>query len=625
MLITPAIFFSGVFNYQHEQNDPKIAKFADSYITLCEFNTAYSGFLEQLRSNVRDCKDVSMIDTPDMREHFLEELINTKLLSIVSSDMQISVTDERLRNYIASLDWGNGKGNFSNDDYIKVLSNYGMTPSEFEYNQRKFLSVRQVTDSIVSSGVTSKIVLRNYIDSLSQKRVIRTKIYNFDNYKSCVSVDPEEINSWYFKNKDFFKKPENVDVDYIVIDENDYDELLDYKDKEIELFYKNNLDKFTEPRKFSFESIFFSFDDIKSNKDKSALFKEARNILSELEKDPSYMLSSKDNSASSFIYTNYGLSTEEEILESLGQEAKEIILNLSKGHHSELLETSSGLYIFRLNKISSPHILPLKDSKDQIVLEMQQDNKRRRFYEKIDRIRELIYNKDYDIESIALDIGMKTSSIKGLTKSGITFDDKNHNAIKNSYLDTYQVLSVIFSNDFSFDKNYFGLVQISPSIFIIMKVVNYNPASIFSLEDVYSKIESIIIDDKARLLAIDYVNNDIENILKKNGFNSSEFSEKIEIYRLQSDFRLPKELVNSVMSMPVNSLPYYDKVVLDSGVLLVCLEDVLSKQDDPLIDKQIEESLLYSIGKSEWLASLRFFKNKYQLKLLDHVDDVISN
>lgn len=625
LLITPAIFFSGVFDYQHEQDDPKIAKFGNSYITLGEFNIAYSGFLEQLRSNVRDCTDISLIDTPEMREQFLEELINTKLLSLVTSDMNISVTDENLRSYISSLDWGNGKGNFSNDSYVKILSNYGMSPIEFEYNQRKYLSAKQITDSIISSSIISKIALSKYIDNLSQKRIIRTKMYEFDSYKSHITVSPEEISLWYLKNKDVFKKPENVDIDYIVIDENNCNEDLSIDNNEIESFYKRNLDKFTVPQKVSFESIFFSFDDIKSNKEKLDLFVEARTILAKLDKNPNYILSSKDDSNLNFVYTNYSLSSDEEILESFGKEARDTILKLSKGQHSELLETSCGLYIFRLNEVLLPYVLPFKESKNKIIIEIQQDNKHRCFCEKIDRARELIYDKDYDIESISLDLGIKASSLKGLTNSGITINENDQEAVKNSYLNNYQVLSVIFSNEISSDKHYFGLVQVSPSVFIIVKVLRYNPASIYLLDEVSSKIKSLILEDKSRVLAMDNVNRNIENIYKNNKFDNSQFSEKIEVSRLESDFRLPKELVNSVMSMPINNLPYYDKVIIDSGILLVRLESVLNKRNDPLVDEQIGDSLLYSVGKSEWLATLRFLKNKYKLKLLDHVDDVITD
>ncbi|WP_235043368.1 SurA N-terminal domain-containing protein [Candidatus Kinetoplastidibacterium stringomonadis] len=624
LLITPAIFFSGVFNYQTQQDDPKIAKFGNSYITLGEFNIAYSGFLDQLRSNVRDCTDISMIDTPEMREHFLEELINTKLLSLVSSDMNISVTDERLRNYISSLDWGNGKDNFSNDSYVKVLSNYGMTPVEFEYNQRKFLSAKQITDSIVSSGITSKIVLSNYIENLAQKRIIRTKMYNFDSYKHHIDINSEEINSWYLKHKDFFKKPENVDINYIVIDESNCNETLDIEDDEIESFYKKNLDRFTVPKKVSFESIFFSFDDVKSNKEKLDLFNDANIILEKLDKNPRYILSSKEDSNLNYIYTNNKSSTYEEVLEAFGPEAKDAILELSKGQHSELLETPYGLYIFRLNEVSLPYLLTCKESKDKIITEIQQDYRRKCFLEKIDRVRELIYNKDYDIESIALEIGTKTLSLKGLNKIGTAFDEKNDDSVKNNYLNNSQVLNVIFSNEISSDKNYYGLIQVSPTVFLIVKVLRYNPPSIFSLADVSSKIKSLILEDKARALAIDHINKDMENISQNIKFDNK-FSEKIEISRLESDFRLPKELVNFVMSMPIKRLPYYDKFTVDSGILLVRLENVLKKQNDNLMDKQICDSLLDSIGKSEWLASLRFLKNKYKLKLLDHVDDVIRD
>ncbi|AGF48976.1 peptidylprolyl isomerase [Candidatus Kinetoplastidibacterium galati] len=625
-LITPAIFFSGVFNYKYEQDDPKIAKFGDIYITLGEFNIAYSGFLDQLRSNVRNCTDMNMIDTPEMREQFLEELINTKLLSLVSSDMNISVTDERLRDYISSLDWGNGKGNFSNDNYVKVLSNYGMTPAEFEYNQRKFLSAKQITDSIASSGIASKVILNKYLDSMTQKRVIRTRMYNFDSYKSLVDISPEEINSWYLKNKDFFKKPENVDIEYIVIDEVNCNEDLDIDDSEAKSFYKKNLDKFTVPGKFSFESIFFSFDDIKTNEEKLDLFNEAKTVLNKLDGNPDCILFSKDSSNSNFVYTNYDLSTEEEILEALGQEAKDAILKLAKGQHSKLLETSCGLYIFRLNEISLPRVLPFKDAKNKIIIEIQQDYRHKCFCEKIDRVRELIYNEDYDIESIALDIGVKVSSLRGLTKNGVAIDDKYQSIVKNNYLNNYQVLSVIFSNEASLDKNYFGLVQVSPSVFIVVKVLKYNASSIFSLSEVSGKIRSLVLEDKVRVLAMDDVNRYIESVSKNNKFDKSKFSEKIEISRFESDFRLPKELVNAVMSMPTSSLPYYGKVNVDSGILLVYLENILNKKnDDPLIDKQISDSLIHSTGKSEWLATLRFLKNKYKLKLLDHVDDVINN
>ena len=123
LLIVPSFFLVGIQGYESfMRKEPELATVAGQPISRAEFDQAHRNQLEQYRQRLGAQFDPAVIDTPQLREALLNQLINQRLLANVAVDNRFSVSDETLRNTIAAIPEVQDNGRFSPERYRQVLS-----------------------------------------------------------------------------------------------------------------------------------------------------------------------------------------------------------------------------------------------------------------------------------------------------------------------------------------------------------------------------------------------------------------------------------------------------------------------------------------------------------------------
>ncbi|MCJ9710472.1 SurA N-terminal domain-containing protein, partial [Bordetella hinzii] len=248
LLIVPSFALVGVQSYTHFVNgEPELASVAGQGIKQSEFDMAHRNQLEQFRQRLGTQFDPAVLDTPAMREQLLNQLIDQRLLAQVAIDNRFSVSDETLRNTIAAIPQVQDDGRFSPERYRQVLAAQGLSPTAFENGLRRDLAVARVLEPVGLSARAPQAVVQDVEQALTQKRTIQLRSFAAADYRSKVTVTPQDIQSWYDANKESLRVPEQVQAQYLVLDEAAATQGIEVKDEDVATYYEQNKNRFGTP------------------------------------------------------------------------------------------------------------------------------------------------------------------------------------------------------------------------------------------------------------------------------------------------------------------------------------------------------------------------------------------
>jgi len=178
--------------------------------------------------------------------------------------------------------------------------------------------------------------------------------------KLNMKKDNQEIIEFYKKNLDDYMSRETRDVSYILIDKKKYTEQFIPSFEEINYYYTNNKNLFTEPEKRDF--IQFNF-----KKDNQAI-KFKQNIKGLNFEEITNYAKNKN-----ITFNNFNDVSKNEVLEELAN----VIFNLDKFEVSEVIETTLAKHVIVLKNVSPKIQKSLKDSANEIkktLLNVELDN-----------------------------------------------------------------------------------------------------------------------------------------------------------------------------------------------------------------------------------------------------------
>src|SRR5699024_7632 len=112
------------------------------------------------------------------------------------------------------------EGQFSPERYSEVLESAGLTTREFEASQRAELSLNRILAPVADSTSIPEPVVKQIATILTEQRDIEVKTFNAKDFIDEVTVSSAEIEGFYNDNKESFKIPDHVSIQYILLDEN---------------------------------------------------------------------------------------------------------------------------------------------------------------------------------------------------------------------------------------------------------------------------------------------------------------------------------------------------------------------------------------------------------------------
>lgn len=628
ILIVPSFFLVGIQGYDSfMRQEPELATVAGQPISRAEFDQAHRNQLEQFRQRLGAQFDPAVIDTPALRESLLNQLINQRLLANVAADNRFSVSDETLRNTIAAIPEVQDNGRFSPERYRQVLAAQGMSPTSFEAGLRRDLAIARVLEPVGQSARAPAEVVSALEAALTQTRTVQLRSFSAADYRSQVSVTPADIQAWYDANKQQLQVPEQVQVQYIVLDEAAATQGVQVKDEDLAAYYEQNKSRFGQPERRRASHIFIELPSGASEEARKAARAKAEDIAKQAAADPAKFaeLAAKNSQDSGSAAKGGDLGWI-----APGAQAGALdkaIFGLGLNQVSGVVESPFGLHILKVTEISPAAIKPLAEVKDQITAEVRKQIAAERFSEMASQLNKQVYDQRDSLQPAADAVGLKLRTASGVTREGLLPADKAGpgsaaDSPDAALLDNPRVRQVLFSPDVLREKQNSGVIELAPDTMLAVRVAAVEPAHVPPLDKVSEVIRGKLLDERSAeaarkageaALAADKAN----PAAAPEGFGPA-----ITVSR-QDPKDLPRPVLDAVMRLPSSTLPAYAGVQSGVDYTLVRLEKVEAGNADAAGKERLAQQLSGAWGQAETEAMIRMLREQYKVNVLPSAAEVI--
>jgi peptidyl-prolyl cis-trans isomerase D len=596
-LIALTFVFWGVENRVTRGDRETVASVNGMEISVREFEEELSRQQDQLRQLLGRNFDPAALNTPESRRLLLDSLIAQRLVASAAASSRIVVSDEMLRDAIASIPAFRGPdGNFSKAAYESVLRTQSppLSPAQFEARLRYELSLGQLTRAVAEAAIPSRTVSDRLSALEAQKREIQEARIPAQQFVSQIKVDEAKIKAYYDANPAEFRTPERVKAEYVVLSADAIAAQETVAAQEVrqqwESAYGPKLREKEEARKKA-QAI-------------AAAVRKNPESFAEVAKKESQDPGSRDNGG------DLGFSARGSFVKPY----EDAVFRMREGEISDAVESEFGFHIIKLTGIRrnegrderrSSHILisapgdaqPFEAMRGQIEADLKKSRAARRFSEAADTFSNMVYEQSESLKPVAERFKLQVQTTGWITRSAKQ---------ELGALDDPKLVAALFSADSTGSRRNTDAVEVAPGTLVSARVVDYQPEAQRKFEEVKNEIAERLRRSEAAALAHKEGAAKLEQ-LRKGADAGVKWGAPKTVSRREPQ-RLDGAVLRSVVAADVSKLPAYVGVALpEADYLLVRISRVI--EADP--KQQAQEStaraagLLAASQYDAYVASLR--------------------
>ena len=226
-----------------------LAQVGDQEITVGEFQTLYRRQLQSYQVQSGGEITSEILRSMGIDRQLLQQVIDEYAALQEAARLGVTVSDAEVREAIVSLPAFQQNGAFIGEAaYLQMLrmQQPPMAPAEFEENVRRSLMLQRlqaaVTDWITVSDedVEREHVRRNERVSLSAIS------FRADDYREGLEATDDDVAALFDQNANDYLVPEKRRLSFVLIDVPALKASFTPSDAEVQAYYDNNLDRYTE-------------------------------------------------------------------------------------------------------------------------------------------------------------------------------------------------------------------------------------------------------------------------------------------------------------------------------------------------------------------------------------------
>lgn len=370
LVIALVFVFFGIGSFGDDAQVQILVTIDDEPITLQEFQRAYRNVEANYREVYKERFTPELAQQMNLRQQTLDQLVDTKLLAKEARRIGFRASDEDVRQEIASSSTFHSYGSFSPDRYRRLLRYLRMTPQEFEEQQRNRLVIERFQKFIDGSiRATDYEVEELFRFEQEEVNLAFLRIASAD-LVDLVTITEQQLREFYTNNTESFRIPERVRMHYVSYEPEDFEGEASVSEDEVLDFYNaHKADRFTEEKQVQARHILFSLADGISDERKADTRSAAQEILERARGGEDFTALAEEYSQDTGTASNGG---------DLGffgrgrmvRPFEEVAFGMEVGQVSDLVETTFGFHIIKVEAIQPERIKPLEEVADTVTEEL---------------------------------------------------------------------------------------------------------------------------------------------------------------------------------------------------------------------------------------------------------------
>jgi len=349
-------------------------------ISSQEFLRSYRAQEQQYRQQLGSQFSPDLLRQLGFDNLVLRQLVQNQILFLEAQRQGISVTDQEVSEFIVSLPMFQSDGKFiGRDAYLNLLARNSLSASQFEAQLRQDV-MRQKLQSLVTDGI---VVPDADIEEEYRRRNEKLRLeYAFvakAEFEAQVQVTDEEARRFFDDNKKRFERPVQRKVRFITLTPQLFASAVSVSDREVERYYQQNSSRYETGDQLAASHILFKTG---PDTDEEAVRKKAEAVLALAKGGADFAELARQHSEDTSAENGGDLG-----LFGRGQMVPEFeaaAFALQEGQISDLVRSTYGFHIIKLNGREAAFIRPLDSMRDEIRNTITQEKARDKMEKAVD-------------------------------------------------------------------------------------------------------------------------------------------------------------------------------------------------------------------------------------------------
>ncbi len=476
-LIILSFVLTGVGNYLIGGNGDYAAKVNGHEISRAELEQAFNSERNRQQQMLGD--QFSQLASNDgyiqqMRQQALSQLVDQALLDQYISDLHLGISDEQVKQAIFNQKAFQTNGKFDNAKYNGLITSMGFSADQYAEALRKQLLNQQLINAIANTDFMLKDETTKLTDLVSQQREIRQAVINVNALAAKQTVTDDEIAQYYQQHQNSFMAPEQFRVSYIKMDAAAMQQPVSEAD--IQSWYDQHKADYSQPQRSRYSII------------QTKTEAEARSVLDALKQGGDFASLAKSKSADPISARKGGdmgwlepATTPDELKNASLTE---------KGQLSDVIKSSVGFLVVRLDDIQPEQVKPLAQVHDVIADKVKQEKALDAFYKLQQKVSEAASNDNESLAGAAQASGLNVSETGWFTRDDVPAD-----------LDFDAVKQAVFSGGLTGQNgapgNNSDIISVDGDRAFVLRISEHKPEAVKPLDQVKAQVTDRIKHDKA--------------------------------------------------------------------------------------------------------------------------------
>lgn len=547
LLIFPSFVLFGLEGYTRlQEKGAAVATVGGVDVLQGEWDAAHRNEVERVRASNPQV-DVKQLDTPEARYAVLERLVQQKVFALAAEKSRLMTLDGKLARalqedpMIASLRTSDGK--LDVERYRQLVGAQGMTPEMFESRVRNDLSSRQVLAGLNGSGLAMSSMADAWVQTFLAQRDASLLRFRSDDYVARVKPTDAELLAYYQANVSAFQVPEQMDVEYVLLDTEALKKMVVLKEDDLRTYYTQNQVRLAGQEQRRASHILLTVPANASEAERVRTREKAQELLAQLKKSPDSFADLARKHSQDPGSAERGGDLDFFARGAMVKPFDEAVFAMEKGQISDVVESEFGYHLIRLMDIKRPKSKSFEELRPEMELDLRKQQAQRLFAEKAELFTNTVYEQSDSLKPVADKLGLEIRRVKSLQRSMV---DKG-NPVAHP-----KVLEALFAPDAIERKRNTEAVEIGANQLVSARVVRYAPATAQPFEDVANKVRMRLVSVKASEMAR------AEGLAKLDALQKTppaeSFKDKVLVSRMESA-KLGMPLVDVVLRADVSKLP----------------------------------------------------------------------
>ncbi len=475
-VIAISFVITGMYGYLGASVDTSAVKVNGEEVSQHQFQQQYNDEYQRI-SNQLGAEFAAVADTPEfsqgLRSTVLNRLIDQQLLTQYVNDLNLTVSDERIKQEIVRTPMFQIDGKFSNDAYQQVLRTNGMNADIYAQYLRESLRLEQLQHGLAETEFLMPKTQNEFAKLFFQQRQVRLARLPLADELNKQSVTEQEIADHYNANKSAFIVPELVKVQYIDLTKAVVEKNVTVTDTAIQQYYQDNKDQFSTKAQQQLAYI-----QLPNEKEALDVYEALQNgaDFAELAKTKSSDKLSAEKGGDLGWLNNGDLPKDFEDAATL----------VEVGKYSTPIKVDNNYYIVKVKDRKEAVVLPLEQVKDKVIGQVRQELLNTQFYTVEKKVAEKAFEDQASLKSAAAVVGAEIKETDYFPRNALPKE-----------LNFPSVVNAIFDGDVSQGNVNSEPMNVGEQHSIVVRVLDHKAQGTKSLDEAKAEIETFLKHQKA--------------------------------------------------------------------------------------------------------------------------------